>query len=273
MENIKTNNRAEKKSFLRMLFLGIIIGVAAIMPGMSGGVLAISLGVYATAIDAVTKLRTEFKKSFMYLLPLGLGASLGLLLFGFIMKPLLASCMESIIWLFSGMILGSIPSLVREACEKGFRIMFFFPFLVALAMGIFVSDAVSGSGEALGGSPVLYFLGGGILILGMIIPGISSSFILIQMGVYDDIIRAFTELDFAVIMWVAIGGAAFLLASLHLINLAFKKLHGYAYFASMGFLAATLASVIPGIPGTVDVILFVAGGIGVYMFMRNGKKE
>jgi len=93
------------------------------------------------------------------------------------------------------------------------------------------------------------------------------------MGVYDDIIRAFTEFDFEIIMWVVLGGAAILLASLHLINLAFKKLHGYAYFASMGFLSATLVSVIPGIPGIVDVILFIAGGIGVYMFMRNGKKE
>ncbi|MBE6911183.1 MAG: DUF368 domain-containing protein [Ruminococcaceae bacterium] len=270
---MSNNEELEKQFFLKQLLFGFIIGVAAIMPGLSGGVLAIALGVYATAIDAVTKLRLEFKKSFMYLLPLGIGAVAGLLIFGFVMKPLLANYMESIIWLFSGMIIGSIPSLVREACEKGFRIMFFFPFLVALAIGIFVSDAVSASGEALGGSPVLYCIGGGILILGMIIPGISSSFILIQMGVYDDIIRAFTEFDFEIIMWVVLGGAAILLASLHLINLAFKKLHGYAYFASMGFLSATLVSVIPGIPGIVDVILFIAGGIGVYMFMRNGKKE
>ena len=262
------NKNVAKSEFIKKLLFGFIIGVAAIMPGLSGGVLAIALGVYAPAIDAVTKLRLEFKKSVSFLFPLAIGGCAGLLTFGFIMKPILSSYMESVIWLFSGMIIGSLPSLVKEACGKGFRIMLLLPFLVTFAIGLLISDKVEGSSAALSGSPVLYCLGGGILILGMIVPGISSSFILIQMGVYDEIIRAFTEFDFMTIMWTVLGGAVFLLMSLHLINLAFQKLHGYAYFASMGFLIATLVSVVPGIPGIVDAILFLAGGLGVYMFMK-----
>lgn len=265
MENNIKNGKPE---FLKNMFFGFIIGVAAIMPGLSGGVLAIALGVYAAMIDAVTHLRLEFKKSFLFLLPLGIGAALGMLAFGLIMKPLLANYMESVIWLFSGMIVGSLPGLIREACEKGFRIMLLLPFLITLAIGLLISDTVSGSGDALSGNPLLYCLGGGILVLGFIVPGISSSFILIQMGIYDEIIAAFTELDFVIILWVILGGAVFLLLSLHLINLAFKKFHGYAYFASMGFLIATLAGVIPGIPGIADVILFLAGIASVYMLIR-----
>lgn len=265
MENNVKNGKSE---FPRNLFFGFIIGIAAIMPGLSGGVLAIALGVYATMIESVTLLRQEFKKSFMYLLPLGTGAGLGMLAFGLVMKPLLANCMESIIWLFSGMIVGSLPGLVREACEKGFRIMLLLPFLITLAIGLLISDKVSGSADALSGNPLLYCLGGGILVLGFIVPGISSSFILIQMGVYDEIIRAFTEFDFMIMLWVILGGAVFLLLTLHLINLAFKNYHGYAYFASMGFLIATLISVIPGVPGILDIVLFLAGGASVYMLIK-----
>lgn len=257
---------------LKLFFFGFIVGIAAILPGLSGGILAIALGVYAPAVDALISIRHNFKKSCAFLIPLGIGVALGLLLFGIIMKPLLENYERTIIWLFSGLIIGSIPSLLKEATKKGFRILYLIPALVAFTLGMLISGAVETNIYNAHVTPLLIFIGGGVLALGMIIPGISSSFILLQMGLYDKIISAFVGLDFYFIMWTVLGAAVFALITIKLISIAFNRWHGYAYFAAFGFLLSTLISVFPRSGTPIDIIFFIVGIIAVYIFMKKTAK-
>lgn len=254
---------------LKLFIFGIVIGISSITPGLSGGILAIALGVYAPTLSAVHALGRDFKKSVSFLFPLGLGALLGLFLFGLIMKPLLAQYTESVICLFSGLILGSLPSVFKEAHKDGFRPLFLLPMLAAFFLGLLSSRAAADAAGDLASSFLLYIIGGGIFSLGLIVPGISSSFILIEMGLYADILSAFTALDFSVLLPVALGVAVFLLLFLHVIHLAFSKWHGYAYYAALGFLFSTLFTVFPGLHSFLDGILLLLGAVGVYLFMRH----
>ena len=97
-------------SFWVRMIKGMVIGVAAMLPGASGGVLAVSMGVYKPVIDAVTSLFKSFIKSVKYLLPLGIGGLMGLFGTGRAVEALLASFKISVMWALIGMVLGGRSS-------------------------------------------------------------------------------------------------------------------------------------------------------------------
>lgn len=256
------------RNFLNTVVCGFIIGVAAITPGLSGSVLAISLGIYPKLLGSVLDLRKDFKQSACFLGVFAMGALVGVFLFGVVMKPLLENFERSIIWLFIGLITGSIPSFMKEATQKrGFKMAYIIPMFVAFAVGMFFTTLTEHRFTAVAdSSPVMLFAAGAILAIGAIVPGISSSFILMQIGMYDKLISAFVCFNILDMLWISLGAGIFLLATIKLINLAFEKLHGYAHFAAFGFLLSSVVGVFPGMEHITDVILFVAGGLLIYAF-------
>ena len=250
----------------KTIIFGIIIGIAAIVPGLSGGTLALSLGVYPILIASVRNLRKEFRKSMAFLIPFGISASLGIFLFGVVMKPLLANFEHSIIWLFMGLIAGSLPAFLKESTEKGFRWTFLIFLLLALGVGLALNFLTGYQFGVSPTSPVMMFIGGGILAIGALVPGISSSFIMMQLGIYDEVLDAFVTFQFAGMLWVALGAVLFFLLTIKLVNLAFEKYHGYAHFAALGFLLASAVGIFPGITRVTDLLLFAAGFALLYGF-------
>ena len=258
---------------LKTILLGFIIGVAAITPGLSGGILAIVLGVYAPALDAVMTIHHNFKKSVSYLLPLGIGVLLGLAVFGVAMKQLLSIYEQTVIYCFIGLIVGSLPSLIKEATKEGVKKSYFVFLALAFAIGLFFSFAVAKNNIGSSITPVILMVSGVFLAMGILIPGISSSFLLMQMGSYDDMINSIATLNIVNLLWIALGAAAFFLITAKLINIAFKKYHGYAYFTAMGFLFASVLTSIPGAPTLIDLFFALSGLIGAYMFMKKASDE
>lgn len=253
-------------NFLQTVVCGFIIGVAAIVPGLSGSVLAISLGIYPKLLSSVMNLRKNFKTSVRFLSIFAVGALLGMLLFGVVMKPLLENFERSIIWLFIGLITGSIPSFMKEATQKGFKITYMIPMLVAFAVGMFFATLTEYRLTVAASSPVMLFAAGAIIAIGAIVPGLSSSFILMQIGMYDKLISSFVCFELADMFWISLGAVVFLLGTVKLINLAFERLYGYAHFAAFGFLISSVVGVFPGIGHFTDVLLFVVGALLIYVF-------
>lgn len=270
---MKSNiQKSSKNEFMRLIAFGIIIGVASVTPGLSGGIIAVSLGIYAAALDAIVSIRQNFRKSVMYLLPLGIGAAAGILCFGIIMKPLLGNFENNIIYLFLGLVIGSLPSFFKEASKGGFRLVYIIPALIAFSIGMILSGKIEE--HAVGGTltiPML-LLCGGVLSFGMIIPGISSSFILMQLGVYETLLTEFTSLNLYALFWAGMGFVIVALLSIKLISIALHKYHGYAYFAAFGFLVSSVISVIPPLASVYDTVLnFVIAAAGAaisYILMK-----
>ena len=121
-------------SFWVRMIKGMVIGVAAMLPGASGGVLAVSMGVYKPVIDAVTSIFKSFIKSVKYLLPLGIGGLMGLFGTGRAVEALLASFKISVMWALIGMVLGGLPSLIKEANQRGFKARYLLGSLLGIAI-------------------------------------------------------------------------------------------------------------------------------------------
>lgn len=258
-------------NFLRLLLFGFIIGIASITPGLSGGVLLISFGLYAPALSAVLKLRSNFKESFIFLLPLAIGVFLGVVIFGIIMKPLLENFKTNVIYFFIGMIIGSIPSFLKEANKDGFRIIYIAPLLITFSIGMIISSSFINN-ALFDINITTLIISGFVLSFGIIIPGISSSFILLQMGIYEKLISSLLSVDLFVIFWVLIGFFISTLLLLKLVNMAFNKFSGISHYSALGFLLSSVVSVFPGFESgfiqIINLLLLSIGAIAVFLFMQ-----
>ena len=170
----------------------------------------------------------------------------------------------------------TILILLKEANKKGFRILYIIPFLITFTLGMFFSTTFIENSVQSDLNVLKLVIGGCILSLGMIVPGISSSLILIDMGIYESILNAFLSIDIYVIFWIAIGFLIASLLSLKLINMAFKKFAGFTHYAAFGFLVSSIVAVFPGFEFSfiqiINTLLFVIGGVLVYIFMKKTEK-
>ena len=137
--------------FLSRIVKGLVVGVANIIPGVSGGTMAVVMGIYDKLIGAVSDLRKDFKNSVLYLLPIGIGAVLGIVLFSHLIEFLLRDFTMPTNIFFLGLILGSIPMIYHRAVREKFKKVSLLPFFVSFAIMMVMTllQNVSDEGSAL----------------------------------------------------------------------------------------------------------------------------
>ena len=103
------------RNTLQAVLEGTLIGAAGLIPGASGGIMAVAFGVYQEALDAIIGLFSNFKKSFSFLWPYGLGVAIGVFGCAFALEWLLKNWNMPFMYMLIGMVLGGIPSIIKEA--------------------------------------------------------------------------------------------------------------------------------------------------------------
>lgn len=189
--------------YLFDLIRGAVMGLANIIPGVSGGTMAVSLGIYDKLIYSITHLFKDWKSSLRFLMPLLIGAGLGIVGFTYIIEFLLANYTLTTALAFIGLILGGLPilfrSFVKSLKEEKRHISFMhilpFLFFFAVAVGLPMLQA---SGETLmtfqltASHLIQLFFVGVIAAATMVIPGVSGSLVLIILGYYYGILNTIT---------------------------------------------------------------------------------
>ena len=123
-------------SFIKDIFKGICIGAGAILPGISSGVFCVILGIYDKLVNSVLNLFKDFKKNFLYLLPFGIGAFIGIILFGNLLKFLYTSYPMQTKYSFIGLILGSIPLMIKDVHKsRAFKKKYILYTIIAFLIG------------------------------------------------------------------------------------------------------------------------------------------
>lgn len=264
---------------LKKSIQGFIIGVGAILPGVSGGVMAVSMGLYAGMIEAVSHFFGNPRKHFAFLWPIALGGFAGVWATTGVLRWGLARFEDQLIFLFMGFVAGGIPDLIRETKGRG---RYKFGYLVAAFMG---ASAMVGVWLANAAMPAQYTvqgigpwqagIAGGIMSAGTIIPGISNSFILMYLGWYEPVMSAIHRLDMQILPYLALGFLAVSLGIIKAVNAAFSKHPGYAYSAVTGFTIASMALICP--TGTqllwLNLLLMATGAALALLMARWGRAK
>lgn len=270
------------------LFKGIAIGIGAILPGLSGGVLAVIFGIYEPMMSFLANLRERFWKRAMWFLPVAIGGGLGVLLFSFFVEQAFGQYEALFTSLFIGFVVGTLPSIYRTAGLEG-RGTKEYSALGISTVVIFLLMVVVTGGTALTIAPSLpvWFLSGATVSLGMIVPGLSPSNFLMYFGLYETMAAHIAALNMRVIIPLIIGGIGIVLLLAKPVKILFERFYGVMYHLILGLVIGSSASVmativfpafseenlaVMGLSFNVALMLtiglFIAGVILSYLFSR-----
>lgn len=243
------------KKFFINLIKGGAIGIAMIIPGVSGGTLAVLMDVYDDLVNAVGNLFKDFKKNFLFLLPVLLGAVLAVAAAYFPIKYALAYAPFPTVMLFAGLMVGSIPDLIKKSNTNGFKKLDTIGMVLSFVVVVGICFIPSiGSVDLSSGMPVYgYFL---LILIGMVascalvVPGISGSMLLLIFGYYNSLFAAVSGLKtefghyLLVLALFAVGVIVGFFTIAKLMQFLLKRFKRATFWAIVGFVLGSIPAVI-----------------------------
>ncbi|MCR5824207.1 MAG: DUF368 domain-containing protein [Lachnospiraceae bacterium] len=182
--------------FILDILRGIVIGVANIIPGVSGGTMMVSMGIYDDIISSINNLFKNFKKSLLTLLPYGIGMVAGIVGFAFAIEWLFAKFPIPTALLFIGLIFGGVPTIWKKVGgKKDIWVILLFAAFFALVIVLEIIGQRTGVERELSLTPLgilVSLIVGCLAAATMIIPGVSGSMIMMILGYYNSIISSLT---------------------------------------------------------------------------------
>ena len=226
---------------LKKILQGVVVGVANIIPGVSGGTMMVAMGLYDKLIHAITHLRSEFKQSMKLLLPIFAGAGLAIVVLSRLFEFLLANYPIPTNFAFCGLIAGSLPFVLHRVkghkASAGRLACFaaFFALVVGMALGVGVIAAAT-----------------------MVVPGVSGSMMLMLLGYYNVILRTINDFIDALLAFdmpmllqacgclvpfgIGVVVGIFLIAKI--IEFIFQRAEIHAYYAIIGLISASPVAIL-----------------------------
>ncbi len=233
------------KSHLLRFVQGALIGTGAILPGISGGVLCVAFGIYEPMMSFLSHPFRSFRANSRILTPVILGGAVGFVLLAKLVEGFLAASSVAAMSLFCGLICGTVPELMRKSTaassEKGWSY-----FIVALiASFLFLTVLDSGIEGNLQANFGWYLFCGAIWGLSMVVPGLSSSSILLFMGLYQPMAQGIGNLDFNVIFPLLIGFAVTVAITAKIVNRLLERHYGVLSKTILGFVVSSVLLILP----------------------------
>jgi putative membrane protein len=276
MNKASTNKASILDWFIRLI-KGMIVGIGAIVPGLSGGVLAVVFGLYEPLMRFLGNLKEKFLKNLLFFIPVGIGVVLGILAFSAVVDFAFTNYAAQFTWLFIGFISGTFPSLFKTSGKKGRKIQHWLV-LIIIAVGtfIFLRWMETIKNVTLAPTFINWLLSGALIGLGVVVPGMSPSNFLIYLGLYQPMASGIHHLDFGVIIPLAIGGVVCVLTFAKLVSWLFKKSYTFMYHLILGIVVGSTLAIIPGgVSGwtiAVCALLFAFGAACSYALAKLDEK-
>ena len=239
-------NKGEKTRALRDFLCGVLIGAGAILPGVSGGVLAVVFGIYRPLMEMLTRPRTAIPQYWRFLPALGLGWAVGFL---GVAKGI-AVCLDwsaaVTTWLFIGLIIGTVPSLFREAGKEGRRTSAWVS-LFACAAAVFAGLFYVGRVLSVTVEPSFWWYNfcGALWGMSVVIPGLTSSSVMMALGIYQPMLEGLARLDLLVLSACLPGMVITMLLLARLVSWFFRRHYAVAYHGILGIVLASTLVIVP----------------------------
>ena len=281
---------------IKNLLKGIVMGIANIIPGVSGGTMAVSMGIYDRMIHCVTHLFKEFKESMKFLIPIFLGIGIALVGLSFIIEPAFAYFPLQTNCLFIGLIVGGLPAVWQKVKGKGIKISYIVPFVLFFA--VVVGMAAIGEKEGTAAdlsfsvwSVIKLFAVGIIASATMVIPGVSGSMMMLLLGYYNPIVAAIknfvtalASFDMAgilegcgILVPMGRGIVVGIFAIAMVIEIIFEKFPIQAFWAIIGLIVASpVAILVMNSFGAITIFTIISGVaalvVGVIIALNLGEE-
>ena len=267
IQNAENKKRSGVGELIMRRIHGAIIGLCAVWPGISGGVLCVVCGVYKPIMELLSHPFKAIKKYAKLLIPIVIGIGIGFLAISKLLGFLLNKYPDPSVCLFVGLIAGMLPSLFREAGEKGrskgsfISLGICFVVVLALLLGLNAIHVtiVPNFGW--------YLFCGFCIALSVIAPGMSFSTLLMPLGLYTPLVEGIGNLDFSVLIPAGIGALITVILLAKAIDTLMNRHYSIVFHGIIGIVIAATIVIIPfksftvGIKEAVINIVCIAAGI------------
>ena len=289
---------------IKLFAIGIILGVANVIPGVSGGTMAVVFGIYNRLIDLISLNVKKIFSQWKFILPLGAGLVTGVLLFSKIITFLFNKFPIQTNWFFIGIILGSIPMIFThwlnakkhpslpepteqtEQATKSKKIPISSIICCAISLAIMILMVIFKSekpdtqitpGFSLYNAIVM-LVGLAIAAIAMIIPGISGSFIMLALGIYSTVIGAIDSFNIYLLIPGALGAIVGLLCGAKLVRILMSKIPSQTYGIIFGLILGSVFVIFPtaGYSPLIvltSIVCAAAGFLVSFLFSKTEKSE
>lgn len=238
--------KRRSENFIFRLLQGAIIGAGAILPGISGGVLAVIFGIYRPMMETISAPKEGIKRHWRMFLPIALGWAAGFLGGSGAILALFNHSETRATCLFVGLILGTIPALWKEAGEQSRSKASYIAMITSFAALFSVLLAVQIGSFAAMSANFFGFLFCGILWgFSFIVPGMTSSSILMAVDLLTPMVEGISKFDPAVLIPWGLGLLSVVLLFARLVNWLFKRHYSIAYHAVLGIVLASTLIIVP----------------------------
>ena len=263
--------------WLRDLLCGFLIGAGAILPGVSGGVLAVVFDIYRPFMEVLTRPRTAIPKYWKWFPPIALGWCVGFLGFAKGIAAAISLSNTVTTWLFIGLIVGTVPSLFREAGKEGRTVDSWGSLLLcagAVFAGLFYVSRIA---EVTVEPNFWWYNFCGVLWgMSIVIPGMTSSSVMMALGLYQPMLEGLARLDLLVLS-ASLPGMVLAIALLaRLVSWFFRRHYAVAFHGILGFVLASTLVIIPTEYGPGEPLLSalccVGGFLLAFLLARLDKK-
>ena len=228
------------------LFKGFIIGIGKVIPGVSGALLAISMNVYDKSIYYVKNFNNNRKSSIKFLIPLGIGIMLGIILFSKIINYLLDNHYSMTMFFFIGLIIGTLINLIKKIKKKNY-----FLIILSFTLFLFLTFINIKGNYVLKGSffdGIVMFFSGILEAIGTIVPGVSSTALLMNIGKYKIIVSAIGNImnykeflyNLKIMVPFGIGTIIGIIIMIVIVDYLFKKHSCKVYSVIIGLILSTI---------------------------------
>ncbi|SDN46252.1 DUF368 domain-containing protein [Alkalicoccus daliensis] len=261
----------------RNLYRGFLMGICDIIPGVSGGTMALILGIYEDFIRAISGFFSkDWKQHLGFLIPLGIGMGTAIIALANLIGLILERYGQETNFLFTGLLIGVLPLLIKQSyVTSAFNSRHYLYMLIAALVALYIggtADPEAGQAvmEVTSANAILFFVAGWIASMAMLLPGVSGAFVLLLFGVYASATNAlsFSNPNFAVIAIVGSGVILGFIISSKAIRYYFKHHPVNVYAIIIGLIGGAVFTIFPGFgEGNVFASLgtFAAGTFAAYV--------
>ena len=247
------------KDKLVLILKGFIVGGTMLVPGVSGGSMAMILGIYGDLISAVSNFFRSIRKNFFFLFTFSIGALGGMLLVSKSILTLLELYRMPVLYFFIGAVIGGIP-IITKACglkrlTLGSSTYILTGVILVLSLTLIPEGLFNPSSiDSFQGSLML-LIAGFFSAIALILPGISVSFVLLVLGIYEEIINAIDQMNIPYLVIVMMGLVLGVILTTRLLEHAMIHYKTGTYLTILGFVLGSVLPIFPGAPSGINIVI------------------
>lgn len=255
---------------LEMVWKGFLVGSSMSVPGVSGGTMAILLGIYQQLISSISHFFSDVKGNLWFLGKFCLGAAAGIGTLAFAIRWLLDTAPVPVSFFFLGAVVGGVPALYRETRQSSFHwsTLFFALLGLAFVVGLgFLPSGLLSFGAISGWRSLLHCLAAGIVVaVALVLPGISTSHMLIVLGMYDATLEAVTRFDVVFLITLAVSTLIGVALITRPLEWTMRRFPQQTYSMILGFVIGSLFEifrdiVLPAVPVSPSAVWWGLSGV------------